>query len=74
MTDRELVQVTLTYGDVGTIRRVGYLLERASVDAALLRKLERALKPTRSFIPWIPSKPKRGTINRRWGVVDNERP
>ena len=73
VTDRELVQVTLTYGDVGTIRRMGYLLERESVDAALLRRLERALKPTRSSIPWIPSKPKRGAINRRWGVVDNER-
>jgi predicted transcriptional regulator of viral defense system len=74
VTERELVQATLTYGDVGTIRRMGYLLERESVDAALLRRLERALKPTRSFIPWIPSKPKRGAINRRWGVVDNERP
>ena len=73
VTGRDLVQVTLTYGDVGTIRRMGYLLERESVDATLLRRLERALKPTRSFIPWIPSKLKRGTINRRWGVVDNER-
>lgn len=71
VTARDLVQVTLQYGDVGTIRRMGYLLERESVDPGLLRKLERDLKPTRSFIPWIPSKPKRGSINRRWGVVDN---
>jgi len=68
------VRVTLRYGDVGTIRRMGYLLERESADAMLLRKLERTLKPTRSLIPWIPSKPKRGVINRRWGVVDNECP
>jgi len=74
VTERELVQVTLRYGDIGTIRRMGYLLERESVDAMLLKKLERTLKPTGSLIPWIPSKPKRGTINRRWGVVDNERP
>ena len=73
ITAQELVDATLRYGDVGTIRRIGYLLERESVDPALLRKLERALKPTRSFIPWIPSKPKRGSINRSWGVVDNER-
>ncbi len=71
VTARDLVQVTLQYGDVGTIRRMGYLLERESIDALLVRKLERALKPTRSFIPWIPSKPKRGSIDRRWGVVDN---
>ncbi|MDN5940763.1 MAG: hypothetical protein L0H94_02680 [Nitrospira sp.] len=70
---KDLVQVTLKYGDIGTIRRMGYLLERESIDASLLRRFERALKPTRSLIPWIPSKPKRGIINRRWGVVDNGR-
>jgi predicted transcriptional regulator of viral defense system len=68
----ELVKATLEYGDKGTIRRMGVLLEREGVAAPLLRKLERALKPTTSLIPWIPSKPKRGTLNRRWGVVLNE--
>src|SRR3990172_5634229 len=61
----ELVQVTLRYGDVGTIRRGGALLDRAGVAAALLRKLERALKPSTSLIPWIPRRPKRGTADRR---------
>jgi len=67
-----LVKCTLRYGDVGTIRRIGALLEREGVAETLLRKLERALKPTSSMIPWIPTQPKRGTINRRWGVVLNE--
>lgn len=69
----ELVGVTLQYGDKGTIRRMGVLLEREGVEAALLRKLERALKPSTSLIPWIPSYPKRGTVNRRWGVVENDK-
>lgn len=68
----ELVRFTLRYGDTGTIRRMGALLEREGVAMALLRKLERVLKPTSSMIPWIPSRPKRGTFNRRWGVVYNE--
>jgi predicted transcriptional regulator of viral defense system len=68
----ELVKVTLRYGDTGTIRRIGALLEREGVDGSLLKRLERALKPTTSLIPWIPSRPKRGTFNRRWGVVFNE--
>lgn len=68
----ELVKTTLRYGDTGTIRRIGALLEREKVDDALLRRLERALKPTTSLIPWIPTRPKRGTVNRRWGVVVNE--
>jgi len=69
----ELVRVTLRYGDVGAIRRMGALLDRAGVAAALLRKLERALKPSSSFIAWNPVRPKRGTLDRRWGVVWNDR-
>ena len=40
----ELVRCTLRYGDTGTIRRMGALLEGEGVDAAQLRKLERALQ------------------------------
>lgn len=67
-----LVAVTLRYGDKGTIRRIGSLLEGQRVKEELLCKLERALKPSTSLIPWNPMKPKRGTINRLWGVVLNE--
>jgi predicted transcriptional regulator of viral defense system len=69
----DLVAVTLRYGDIGTIRRMGALLENESADKPLLQNLERVLKPSTSLIPWVPTKPKRGTINRRWGVVLNDR-
>jgi len=69
----ELVKITLQYGNVSTIRRIGTLLEKVGVEERLSRRLERSLKPTTSLIPWIPNKPKRGTVNRRWGVVINER-
>ena len=72
VTPDELVSVTLKYGDIGTIRRMGALLEREGVASPLLKKLEKALPKTSSLIPWIPTKPKRGTVNRRWGVVINE--
>ena len=68
---RELVRITLRYGDTGTLRRMGVLLEDEGVDSAILRKLNRALNPTSSLIPWIPGRPKRGTVNRRWGVIIN---
>lgn len=68
----ELVRVTLRYGDTGTIRRIGALLEREGLPPGLLTKLKRALKPTTGLIPWIPNQPKRGIVNRRWGVVFNE--
>jgi len=68
----ELVRNTLRYGDVGTIRRMGALLDRAGVAAALLRKLDRALEPSSSLIAWNPVRPKRGTLDQRWGVVWND--
>lgn len=69
----ELVACTLRYGDKGTIRRIGVLLEREGVEEKLLRKLERALTRTSGPVPWNPRKPKRGPVNQRWGVVVNER-
>lgn len=72
VTAGELVKVTLRYGDTGTVRRIGALLEREGIKKSLLLKLEQSLRPTTSLIPWIPSLPKRGTLNRRWGVVFND--
>lgn len=66
-----LVTTTLRYGDVGTIRRVGTLLEKAGVRTKLLRKLENSLPDSTSTIAWIPTLPKRGTLNKRWGVIVN---
>jgi len=67
----ELVDMTLSYGDVGTLRRIGLLLEQAEVDSRLIRKLEKRLPQSSGLIPWIPTLPKRGSISRRWGVVVN---
>jgi len=71
VTPAGLVDMTLRYGDVGTVRRMGALLEREGVDARLLKKLEKKLPRSSSLIPWIPTQPKRGSISRRWGVVVN---
>ena len=73
VSSEELVRVTLRYGNVSTIRRIGALLERETAKETLLRKLERALKPSTSLIPWIPARPKRGIGDQRWGVVWNDR-
>jgi predicted transcriptional regulator of viral defense system len=68
---KDLVNVTVRYGDIGTVRRVGALLDRAGANAALLGKLARVLKPSTSLIAWNPARPRRGTVLRRWGVVWN---
>jgi predicted transcriptional regulator of viral defense system len=67
-----LIKDTLRYGDIGTIRRMGALLEREGIKESLLVKLEKSVSPSTSLIAWIPSRPKRGTSHRRWGVVMND--
>ena len=66
-----VVAATLKYGDKGTLRRIGALLERTGVEERQLRRLARAAPRTSSLIPWIPTLPKRGTVDQRWGVVIN---
>ena len=67
-----LVSDAIRFGNLATIRRVGVLLERQGVNGVLLGKLEKRLSRTTSAIPWVPTRPKRGKVNYRWGVVLNE--
>jgi len=72
----ELVQVTIRYGNQGTLRRIGATLERLAVQEPLLRRIERAFRPSSSFIPLVPTAAKRGKpgkekTSKRWGVVFN---
>lgn len=68
----DLINVTLRFGNQGTVRRIGKLLEMEGVAGSLLRKLQRALRPSSSLIPWIPTRPKRGKTDKHWGVVLND--
>jgi predicted transcriptional regulator of viral defense system len=68
----EIARVALQYGNVSTLRRVGKLLEKVGASETLLRKLARELPPTSALIPWTPTLPKRGAVDRRWGVVVND--
>ncbi len=76
MVDRidveQLIWITLRFGNVSTIHRIGALLEREEVEETLLLRLEKALRSTSALIPWIPTQPKRGIVNRRWGIVYND--
>ena len=67
----EIVRVALRYGNVSTLRRLGKLLEFEGVTGSLLRKLEGKLARSSALIPWVPTLPKRGTVDQRWGVVVN---
>jgi predicted transcriptional regulator of viral defense system len=67
----EIVRVALRYANVSAVRRLGKLLEREGADERLLCKLERKLQPSSALIAWVPTLPKRGAADRRWGLVVN---
>jgi predicted transcriptional regulator of viral defense system len=69
----EFVNATVKYGDIGTVRRIGALLDQNGVSQEWLGRLQRRLPATTSWIPWNPAAPKRGRLNRRWAVVINAR-
>jgi predicted transcriptional regulator of viral defense system len=69
-----LVKVAIQYGNVSTLRRLGKLLELEGVKPSLLRRLEAEIPRSSALIPWVPTYLKRGTVDRRWGVLFNDQP
>ena len=69
---KQFIDMVLKFGDVGTRRRLGYLLEQEKCDERLLKTIERTLAKTSSYIPFVPGKSKKGNVIVRWGIVDNE--
>ena len=69
---RKLIDMSLRHGNQGTLRRIGKLLETEGAPQPLLRKLEKAIRRSSSLIPWIPTRPKRGRADKRWGVIFND--
>ena len=81
----DLVDATLKYANQATIRRIGFLLTGLSkreeglarlIPTKLVLRLERTLRRSSATIPWIPTMPKRGQVdknkvNKQWGIVVN---
>lgn len=67
----KLVRITQKYGNTGTIRRLGRILEECHAPQNLLNRLHKKLSRTSSLIPLVPTRPKRGSLDRSWGILDN---
>jgi predicted transcriptional regulator of viral defense system len=67
----EFIDVTAKYGNVATIRRIGYLLDTLDLNPKIMNRLRRQLSTSSSLIPWIPGRSAQGTINRKWGIIIN---
>ena len=67
----KLIEVTAKYGNMATIRRIGYLLDTLSSDPKRMNQLQRKLSTSNSLIPLIPVRSAKGISNRKWGIIIN---
>ena len=66
----ELVHCCLSYGNKQTLSRIGFVLEKLNIDVTLLIN-EQKKNTTDTLIPLVPG-PRRGKIDRRWGIMENK--
>jgi len=71
---KDLVSLAVRYGNQGTYRRLGYLLEKLSVSRNLINKLKRNLRVSKSLFLLVPNRPATGSINKNWGLIINAEP
>jgi len=66
-----LIRMAIKYGNQGTNRRLGYLLENLGVNPKVLDKLKRKLRSSKSLFSWVPGIPSTGSVNKDWGLIIN---
>lgn len=69
-----LIRMAIKYGNQGTNRRLGYLLENLGVNRKALDKLKRKVRSSKSLFSWVPGIPATGSINKDWGLIINANP
>jgi len=70
---QKLAKLTLQFGNQGTIRRIGYLLDTLGLSSVWKKRLKENLISSSSVIPWIPGKPTKGSVDKEWGLIINDR-
>jgi predicted transcriptional regulator of viral defense system len=69
---KKLIQQAIKVSRSSTCQRLGILLERAGVSRRALTLLHRRTQYTASRLSMIPGRARRGKLNTRWNVVEND--
>ena len=67
----ELTEATIKYGNMATIRRIGFLFDAIVPNSRLTNRLQTQLSTSSALIPSVPGRSAKGTINRKWGIIVN---
>jgi predicted transcriptional regulator of viral defense system len=68
----ELVRRASAVARSSSCQRLGVLLERTGVNPSKLAALRRRALATQSLTSMVPGAPRRGQVNTRWRVVEND--
>lgn len=68
----ELAEMACLYGNQGTVRRIGFVLDGMGLRGAWKKRLKAALRDSSSIIPLVPQRKASGPVNKEWGVISNE--
>ena len=66
----KLIRYALKFPDTSTVKRIGFILEKAGLSSRKLMPLLKVAKKT-SLINLYPSKSRKGKINKKWMVIEN---
>lgn len=67
---KKLTKYALKFPDTSTVKRIGFVLEKAGLNEKQLKPLLKIAKRT-SLINLYPSRSRKGRINRKWMVIEN---
>ena len=67
---KKLVNITIKYGNTMTQKRIGWILDELKIPKQLTNRIQRKIPQTKFLVPLNP-KNNRGTINKKWNVIQN---
>lgn len=67
---KRLVNITVKYGNTMTQKRIGWLLDKLKIPKKLTNQIQKKIPQTKFLVPLNP-KNNRGSINKRWNVIEN---
>ena len=69
---RDMADITIKFGNQGTLRRIGYILDSSGQIGDMKEKFIKNLNKTTSVFPLVPENSLQGVLNSEWGIIVNE--
>lgn len=70
-TTKELIKCTIDHGNIQSVARIGFILEKVGVNATSVHRRMQVFKSAR-LTALVPGQ-RRGPISKRWNIIENKR-